>query len=129
MHVKLVCCRAELGRGGTSHLVREHTVKQREGVLKLLDEDMFNWAVDNSFFPCFTGRHSAALKSAVKRGRKGWVEVTCKEHKHTHPHIHRHTQNTGGPMGAREHGGKGSTSLIALLIKKLVARRSTPIVS
>lgn len=43
-----------------------HTVKQREGVLKLLDKDMFNWAVDNGFFSCFTGRHSAALKSVVK---------------------------------------------------------------
>lgn len=104
-----------------------HTVKQ--GVLKLLDKDMFNWAVDNSFFSCFTGRHSAALKSVEKRGRKGWVGVTCKEHKHTHTCIDTHTQNTEGPWGVGEHGGEGSTSLIALLIKKLVARRSTPIVS
>lgn len=112
-----------------SQLVRAHAVKQREGVLKLLDKDMFNWAVDNSFFSCFTGRQSAALKSVVKRGRKGWVGVTCKEHKHTTTHTYIDTQNTENPMGEGEHGGEGSTSLIAPLIKKLVARRSTPIVS
>lgn len=48
-------------------------VNQREGVLKLLDNDMFNWAVDNSPFYCFTGHHSAALKSVVKRRIKGWL--------------------------------------------------------
>lgn len=73
MHVKLVCYGAEPKREGggkkrknKSQLVWAHTVKQREGVLKLLDKDMFNWAVDNGFFSCFTGRHSAALKSVVK---------------------------------------------------------------
>lgn len=131
MHVKLVCYgawRARTPHPG-SQLVRAHAVKKGEGVLKLSDKDMFNWAVDNSFFSCFTGRHSAALKSVVKGGRKGWVGVTCKEHEHTHRHTHRHTHNTCGPLGAREHEGEGSTSLIAPLIKKLVARRSTPIVS
>lgn len=96
----------ELSRGGeeknTSQLVRAHTVKQREGVLNLLDKDMFNWAVDNSFFSCFTGRHSAALKSVVKRGRKGWVEVTCKEHKHIHTHTQAHTKHRGS------HGSQGT---------------------
>lgn len=111
--------------------MRTHAGEQREGVLKLLDKDVFNWAVDNSIFSCFMGRHSAALKSVVKRGRKGWVGVTCKEHKHTHTHTQKyeHTHNTCGPMGVGKHGGEGSTSLIAPLIKKLVARRSTPIVS
>lgn len=33
-----------------SQLVRAHTAEQRECVLKLLDTDMFNWAVDNSVF-------------------------------------------------------------------------------
>lgn len=92
MHVKLVCYGAESEREEKirrrSKLVRSHVVKQREGVLKLLDKDMFNWAVDNSVFSCFTGHHSAALKSVVKRGRKGWVGVTCKEHKRTHSHTH-----------------------------------------
>lgn len=109
MHVKLVCYEAEPGRGrkkkkkNPTQLVREHTVEQREGVLKLLDKDMFNWAVDNSFFSCFTGRHSAALKSVVKRGRKGWVGATCEEHKHTHMYrqTHTHTQH----MGSHGSGG------------------------
>lgn len=127
MHVKLVCYGAEPGGAGGSQLVR--AVEQKEGVLKLLDKDMFNWAVDNSFFSCFTGRHSAALKSVVKRGRKGWVGVTCKEHTHTRTHTYIDTQNARRPVGEGEHGGEGSTSLIAPLIKKLVARRSTPIVS
>lgn len=106
--------------------MRAHAAERSEGVLKLLDKDMFNWAVDNSVFSRFTGRHSAALKSVVKRGRKkGWVGVTCKEHTHTQDARTTH----GGPMGVGKHGGEGSTSLIAPLIKKLVARRSTPIVS
>lgn len=78
MHVKLVCYGGLEGefkkKRKKKELVRAHAVKQREGVLKLLDKDMFNGAVDNSVFSCFTGRHSAALKSVVKRGRKrmGW---------------------------------------------------------
>lgn len=78
MHVKLVCYGGLEGefekKKKKKELVRAHTVKQREGVLKLLDKDMFNGAVDNSVFSRFTGRHSAALKSVVKRGRKrmGW---------------------------------------------------------
>ncbi len=96
MHVKLVCYEAEPGGGGKkkSQLVRSHTAERMEGVLKLLDKDMFNWAVDNSFFSFFTGRHSAALKSVVKRGRKGWVGATCKEYTHTHIDKHTHTHNT-----------------------------------
>lgn len=68
-------------------------VKQTNGALKLSDKDMCNWAVDNSFFSWFTGRHSAALKSVVRRGIKGWVGVTCKEHRRalTHTHAHAHT--------------------------------------
>lgn len=90
-----------LGSGwGGSQLVRAHVAEQREGVLKLLDKDMFNWAVDNSVFSCFTGRHSAALKSVVKRGRKGWVGITCKEHMHTH------TQHMG-PHGRGETWRRG----------------------
>lgn len=113
--------------------------EQSEGALKLLDKDMFNWAVDNSVFSRFTGRHSAALKSVAEGRRKGWVGVTCEEHKrarphvyrqHTHTHTHPHTHTTRrGPLGVGKHGGEGSTSLIAPLIKKPVARRSTPIVS
>lgn len=99
--------------------------REREAMFKLLSHDVFNWAVDNSLFSRFAGCHSAALMSVVRRGRKGWVEVTCKEHTHTRTH----TENTGGLRGIGEHGGEGSTSLIALLIKKPVARRSTPIVS
>lgn len=77
--------------------MRAHAAERSEGVLKLLDKDMFNWAVDNSVFSRFTGRHSAALKSVVKRGRKkGWVGVTCKEHTHAHTHK-THAQHTGAP--------------------------------
>ena len=85
-----------------SQLVRAHAVKQREDVLKLLDKDMFNWAVDNSFFSCFTGRHSAALKSVVKRGKKkDGLGVTCKEHKHTHTHTTQGVPWERGNMEAR----------------------------
>lgn len=52
MHVKLVCYGAWEGRKKKLVEMRSHAVKQREGVLKLLDKDMFNWAVDNSFFFC-----------------------------------------------------------------------------
>lgn len=104
MHDKLVCCGAKSKRERERERGREEKksqlVNQREGVLKLLDKDMFNWAVDNSFFSRFTGRHSAALKSVVKRGIKGWVGVTCKEHKRTQIHIDKHTLHTEGSHGS-----------------------------
>lgn len=56
-----------------THLNLTECVKQREGVLKLLDKDVFNWAVDNSFLSRFTGRHSAALKRGKKR--MGWCNL------------------------------------------------------
>lgn len=97
---------------------------------------MCNWVVDSSVFSCFMGRYSAALKSVLKGGRKqGGLGVTCKEHTlsdthtHTPTHMHARIDNTCAPVGVWKHGGEGSTSLIAPLIKKPVARRSTPIVS
>lgn len=62
------------GRGGErrggSQLVRAHAAEQREGVLKLLDKDVFNWAVDNSVFSRFTGRHSDAFEECGEERKK-----------------------------------------------------------
>lgn len=69
MHVQLVCYGAESGRERGILMVKE-----REGVLKLLDKDMFNWAVDNSCFFLLYGASLCCFEECgeERKKRMGW---------------------------------------------------------
>lgn len=85
MHVKLVCYGAEPVRvkergkdGGRGRkkitCLQAYAVKQRQGVLKLLDKDMFNWAIDNSFFFLLYGASLCCFEECgeERKKRMGW---------------------------------------------------------